>query len=104
MVKLNYLFSVFSLFVSFLLYNNNDDKISIISSCIYTIGLFFCVQIVVVMGLSYFHFGGNLVYYSLVYYFFSGILLFISIENKEIQKYYLDKKEVLLFGIVFPYY
>lgn len=104
-MKLVYLFSVFYLFVSFLLYKKVDQKISIVSSIIYAVCLFFCYNTVVVCFYSFFKVNGSLGILSLFNYVVGTLLNFVSIMRKEIQKYKFNRLELIvvlsLFAITF---
>ena len=96
MMKFIYLLSVFYLIISFLAYKKNNKKISIVSSIIYTIGLLFCYNTVIVCFYTFLKIKGSLLVLSLFNYGIGSILNFISLKRKEIQKYMVDKKEFLM--------
>ncbi len=96
-MKINYLLSIIFLIISFLLLEKKKSKLNIIHSVIFSICLLFCYQTVVVYFLGFI---GSLVYYSIINYLVGFIILFICYKKKRIQKYSLDKKELLLFVFV----
>ncbi len=104
-MKLWYLFSIFYLMASFLLYKKSDKKMSVVASVIYTICLLFCYNVVVVSVYSFFRINGSLLILSLINYFVGSILNLISFKRKKVQKYFLNKKELVtvfvIVGIVF---
>ena len=99
-MKINYLVSIALLLISFLLLKKKKEKKDILHSLIYTICLFYCYQTVVVCIISFLKLGGNLLIYSIINYLISIVLYSISIKNKQIQKYKLNIKELILVLIV----
>ena len=93
----NYLISVLFLFISFLLFKKNDKELNIIHSIIYTIGLLFCYNTVIVFIFSFIK---NIFGYSIINYIIGILLNIISYKRKKIQKYIFNKKEFLLFLLV----
>ena len=100
-MKIIYLLSVFYLMVSFLLLKKSNKKESIIASIIYSVVLFFCYNTVIVCLYSFFKIDGSLMVLSLFNYGIGSILNFVSIKRKEIQKYVINKKELIFcFGLI----
>ena len=99
-MKLVYLLSVIFLLVSFLMLKKTDKKESIISSIIYSIGLLYCYNIVIVLISSYIKIDGSLFSLSIFNYLIGTILSLITHLKKEKQKYYYKKKELFVVLIV----
>lgn len=99
-MKLVYLVSVIFLLVSFLMLKKIDKKESIISSIIYSIGLLYCYNIVIVLISSYIKIDGSLFSLSIFNYLIGTILSLITHLKKEKQKYYFKKKELFVVLIV----
>lgn len=94
-MKINYIISILFLFISFLLYKKNANKVSIVSQVIYILCFIFCEQLLMVLVLSFFGLGGSLLIYSIFQYVIGSILFLISYHRKRIQEYYFDKMEFL---------
>ena len=99
-MKFIYLLSVIFLLVSFLLFKKSNQKESIISSVIYTIGLFYCYNIVIVLISHYLKIDGSLFSLSIFNYLIGSIISLITYKNKEKQKYYFKKEELFVVLIV----
>lgn len=99
-MKLVYLLSVIFLLVSFLMLKKTDKKESIISSIIYSIGLLYCYNIVIVLISNYIKIDGSLFSLSIFNYLIGTILSLITNLKKEKQKYYFKKKELFVVLIV----
>ena len=84
-MKLVYILSILYLVVSFLLYKKTDKKVCILASIIYTVGLLFCYNVVIVSIYSFFNIEGSLLVLSLINYLIGSILNIISLKKKEIQ-------------------
>ena len=97
----NYIISVIFLFISFLMYPKSNKSLSIVNQIIYSIGLFFCYQVVMVCFLSYIKLGGSLLNYSLFNYIIGFILDIIMLKLRKVQQYYFKTQELLwLFLII----
>lgn len=96
MINIFYVVSVLLLLLSFLVLKKYDKKVSIVREFIYSICLFLCYNNVIVFIVSYLGLDGSLMLYSFINILISLILIFITFKNKEMQKYKIDKKEVLL--------
>lgn len=99
-MKVIYVLSILCLLVSFLMYKKSDKVLSIINGLVCSICLLFCYNTVIVYFISLLKLGGSLLSYSLLNYIVGLILFIIIIKKKEIQKYKLDKKELILSLIV----
>ena len=99
-MKFIYLLSVIFLLVSFLLFKKSNKKESVISSIIYTIGLFYCYNIVIVLISHYLKIDGSLFSLSIFNYLIGSIISLITYKNKEKQKYYFKKEELFVVLIV----
>lgn len=97
MMKIFYVISVWYLLIAFLGYKKKDKKISFISSVVYAMGLFFCYNVVVSYFISLFNVGGSLLSFALSNYVVGTFLLGSSLKKREYQKYYWDKKEIIIF-------
>ena len=104
-MKLVYILSILYLVVSFLLYKKTDKKVCILASIIYTVGLLFCYNVVIVSIYSFFKIEGSLIVLSLINYLIGSILNIISFKRKKLQEYTFNKGELLailgIIGIVF---
>ena len=96
-MKLLYLTSIIVLIISFLLLKKNNKKDNIIKSIIYSICFIFPYQTIVVYVSGLLNLGGSFLYYSLINIFISLVLLIPTINKKEVQKYYFQKKEIFLY-------
>lgn len=99
-MKLVYLISIVFLLVSFLMLKKTNKKESIISSIIYSIGLLYCYNIVIVLISSYIKIDGSLLSLSIFNYLIGTILSLIRHLKKEKQKYFFKKKELFVVLIV----
>lgn len=95
-MKIIYLLSVFYLMISFLLYKKANKKLSIVSSVIYTIGVLFCYNTMVVCLYTFLKIKGSLLVLSLFNYGIGSLLNLISLKRKERQQYIFDKKEFMV--------
>ena len=95
-MKLVYIISVIFLLVSFLMLKKSDKKESIISSTIYSIGLLYCYNIIIVLISSYLKIDGSLFSLSIFNYLIGMILNLIIFKKKEKQKYYFKKQELFV--------
>ena len=96
-MRIVYCLSILMLLFSFLLVKKNRNKLNIIHSVIFSICLLLCYQAVVVFLVGFI---GSLVYYSVINCVVSIIIFFVSYKRKEIQKYYFNKREFVLFFVI----
>lgn len=96
-----YVLSVLYLFISFLLYPKSRSRKSIIEGIIYSIGLFFCYNTVVVYFNSLFHIQGSLLVFSIINFFVGTFLMIFISRKKKVQKYFFQKQEFFIaLGII----
>lgn len=96
-----YILSVVYLVVMFLMYRKKTSKLCIISALVYTIALLFCYNTFIVYFLYLLGINGSILIFSIINYFIGSIiLLIIYLKGKKIQKYYLDKKKLVLFIVM----
>ena len=99
-----YILSVIVLLCSFILYRKNNNKLCLWSSIIYSIGLLFCYNTLIVYILHVIGISGSLLMYSIINCGVSLLLILINlIRHKKIQKFSYDKKKlivILCLGIV----
>ena len=99
-MKLVYIISILFLITTFLLLKKTDKKQRLIPSIIYTICLFFCYNTAIVYFLYLLKITGSLLIFSLINYIISILLSLINYNRKEIQKYSINKKEVIVYLII----
>ena len=95
-----YVISLFCLLISFLLYKKSNKVLSIINWLVYSVCLLFCYNTVVVYFVSLLNLGGSLLSYGIINYIVSLVLFIVTIKKKQVQKYKLDKKELILSLII----
>ena len=78
-----YILSVIYVMLSFVIYKKSSEKISLITSIIYTISLGFCYNVLIVLIASVLKIGGSLLSYSLINFFVGTICNVISFRRKE---------------------
>lgn len=88
-----FVFSVVYILFAFLIYDKNNKKLSIVTSLIYSGGLLFCYNILMVSIVSFFDVGGSLVSYSVFNIVIGSIINLISFKKKKMQKYYFERSE-----------
>ena len=95
-----YVLSVVYLIVLFMMYKKSEDKICFMSSFIYTMGLLFCYNTFIVFLLYLLGIKGSLLIFSIIN-FLVGTLIGVIVlkREKSIQKYYFDKRKILI-GII----
>lgn len=91
-----YILSILYLFVSFLLYPKSNKSLSIIEGIIYSIGLFFCYNVVVVYFNYLFHIQGSFLTFSIINFFVGTLLNIMTFEKKKVQKYFFKKQELFI--------
>ncbi|MEE3343313.1 MAG: O-antigen polymerase [Bacilli bacterium] len=96
-MKYIYLISILLLIISFLLLKKTSKKENIINSIIYNICFIIPYQTLLVYLFHLLNIDGNLLYYTFVNIFIALILLILTINKKQIQHYYIQKKELLLY-------
>ncbi|MBR3162202.1 MAG: hypothetical protein IKF19_05675 [Bacilli bacterium] len=96
-MKIIYILSITLLIASFLILKKSNKKKNILSSIIYSICFLFPYQTTIVYISGLFNLGGSLLYYSILNIIISLLLLIPTINKKQIQKYYFDKKEIFLY-------
>lgn len=91
-----YVLSILYLLLSFLLVPKDNKKQSIIKGLFYSLGILFCYNVVIVYFCSLLSIGGNLLIYGIINFIMAFILTFVILKNKKIQKYNIDKKEIII--------
>lgn len=91
-----YILSILYLFVSFFLYPKSNKSLSIIEGIIYSIGLFFCYNVVVVYFNYLFHIQGSFLIFSIINFFVGILLNIMTFEKKKVQKYFFKKQELFI--------
>lgn len=96
-----YILSVLYLFVSFLLYPKSQSKLSIIEGIIYSIGLFFCYNTVIVYFNYLCHIQGSFLIFSIINLFFGTLMIYFIFRKKEVQRYFFPQQEFfIVIGII----
>ena len=91
-----YILSVLYLFVSFLLYPKCNRRLSIIGAIVYSIGVFFCYNTVVVYFNYLFYIQGSFLIFSIINFFIGSIMMIFIFGKKRIQKYFFQKQEFFI--------
>ncbi len=98
-MKLLFIISIFLLEISFLLLPKTKEKISLLDSIIYSLGLLYAYQTLEVYLTGLLNIG-NILLYSIINITISLILIIFLCKRKQIQKYTITKKELLLKSII----
>ncbi len=101
MGKVVYIVSVIFLFFSYLLFFRSKKKLSIVREFIYSIGLFYCYNVVVAHAVYLLQQKGSFFLYSGIHIGIALLLGIITLKRKKIQKYFLDGREFLFFSLFF---
>lgn len=99
-MKLFYIISILFLSISFLLLKKTNQKQRLLPSIIYNICLLFCYNTVISYIIYYLNLTGSLFVYSIINYIISILLSIITIKRKKVQKYKIDKKELIVYLII----
>ena len=94
-MKIIYVLSVISLFISYLLIKKTDKKVDILKQIVLTIVLLFCYNTFICYCLTFFTISSNLVNLSIINYIFSIIMIIYLVKTKKVQKFSLKKIDIL---------
>ncbi len=95
-----YILSLILLVVSFILIKKTKKTLNILSFIAITIGTMFCYNTLVCYILTFFMIPVTLLNLSIINIVFSGIFLFFIIKKKEIQKFEINKLDVLYIALL----
>lgn len=96
-----YVFSIFYLIIMFMIYKRSNNKLCLMSCMIYSISLLICYNTFIVYLLYLLGIKGSILLYSIINYLIASIIgIIIYFSGKKIQKYYVDKKKLLVFILV----
>lgn len=102
-MKVVYLIAMFILFFTLLLLKKNNKKQNILSYIVFSFCIIFFYDAFIAYILTYLNIKNTLLAFSTVYLVTSGILIYLNYrKNKKVilQKYYLDKKQLICFLIL----
>lgn len=103
-MKILYLFSLLILFSAILILKKNDKKENILISIVYTSGILIFYNILIGVALNAINMKNTLLMLFIIYLITAAILVLINLKKyKKIkyQKFYLDKKQLICFLIIF---
>lgn len=96
-----YILSVICLIWCFLKLKKQDKELNLVKWIIISLILLFCFNSILVFILSYIKIKSNLLTLSIIYLSFSIILYFKYIYKKSVQKYFVDKKDIIVALVLF---
>ena len=102
-MKLFYAMGLLTLFFALLLLKKNNKKSNILISIVYASGILYFYNILISLVLTTINIKNTLFIYFIIYLLTAAILTFINYKkNKKIkyQKFYLDKKQLIVFIII----
>lgn len=100
MLKVVYVISVILLFILSFILKKKEEKINLTITFFISIIAFSCYNIVVCLFLKMLSLNTNLLLLSIFNYIVSGIFIYKIIKDKEIQKYFIIKKEIIAVGLI----
>lgn len=88
------------LLVAFLMFRKVDRRLNLLYGIVYSVGLLFCYNTLVVCLFGLLHIGGSLFAYSIVHFVVGSILWFVSFKRKSVQQYELSRRIFFVFVAV----
>ena len=91
-----YVLSIMCLFISFLMYPKTNKNLSIILGIVYSLGMLFCYNTLVVYLNHLLHITGSFLLFTIINFVVATILTLGIWKKKKIQKYVFNKKELVI--------